>query len=72
MCKLMDTTSGNDLDIPRPSAEMLENIYSRLGSRNIYHYRDCAGRAMRDCRVFNAATSFLQKLFNAVSAAAVL
>jgi len=69
MCKLMGTTRVNPSTIPRPSSQMMDNLYQDVLHTQLYHFHDCAGRAMRDCRVFRTTQHFLQTLYNAATLA---
>ena len=69
MCKLMSSTSEDPSTIPRPSNQMVQDIYQDVLRTQLYHFQDCAGRAMRDCRVFRTSQHFLQTLYNAASIA---
>lgn len=69
MCKLMVTTSEDPSTIPRPSSEMVQGLYQDVLRTQLYHFHDCAGRAMRDCRVFRTTQHFLRTLYNAATLA---
>ena len=68
MCKLMTKRNSEKDGILYPSEKMVETLYDEIFKVDIYHFHDCAGRAMRDCRVFRAAENFLQTIFKSVSA----
>ena len=67
MCKLMAT--DNPSTISRPSNEMIRSLYQDVLHTQLYHFHDCAGRAMRDCRVFRTTQDFLQTLYHAATIA---
>lgn len=67
MCKLMAT--DNPSTISRPSNEMIRSLYQEVLQTQLYHFHDCAGRAMRDCRVFRTTQDFLQTLYHAATIA---
>jgi len=69
MCKLMTTTSEDPSTIPRPSNQMVQGLYNEVLATQLYHFQDCSGRAMRDCRVFRTTQHFLQTLYNAATIA---
>jgi hypothetical protein len=64
----MSKRSSDKGGILYPSEKMIETLYEEIFKIDIYHFHDCAGRAMRDCRVFRAAEHFLQIIFKSVSA----
>ena len=63
----MSKPNSDESGILHPSERMIENLYEEIFKVDIYHFHDCAGRAMRDCRVFRAAENFLQIIFKSVS-----